>query len=68
MSKYRFKEGDIVIHKSNTAFKMVVNCVDEDELKDDENYPGFECTWLDSRGVYHCEEFCEFELERSLSL
>ena len=61
----KFEEGEIVFHKSNPIFKLVVNYVEEKKEDDDQKY---ECTWLDAVGVMHCEVFLEFELEKSITL
>jgi hypothetical protein len=61
----KFKEGDLVYHRSNPTFKMVLNFVDEDEDEDGEKY---QCTWIDSTGKMQNESFASFELEKSITL
>jgi hypothetical protein len=65
----RFTEGDLVYHKSNPGIKMVINRIytkDYDEKGGGTN--DFECTWITSKGKMRNESFCEFELEKSVTL
>ena len=53
----KIKTGDLVKHRTNDFFYMVVTFAEDD-------FDQIDCTWLDQEGHVQHERFFDFELTR----
>jgi hypothetical protein len=61
-----FREGDMVFHRSNPDFEMVVTFVDEEMIKADPTDRGYTCRWMSTKGELQTERFSAVEILRPL--